>query len=145
MLKCVVSVVDTTTTTQKPSWILTTYDSFATSLNSEECSRGLQCCKFFKVKLSNEKRDICMYIESPKKHYLKPIKLNWPEINQTFKKITFKIEHDHFSKSSILVKMFMESRKWRKLVINPSFALWRTFHNRNQKTRISGTYPTHLN
>ena len=99
----------------------------------------------FKVKLSNEKRDICMYIESPKKHYLKPIKLNWPEINQTFKKLTFKIEHDHFSKSSILVKMFMESRKWRKLVINPSFALWRTFHNRNQKTRISGTYPTHLN
>ena len=51
-----------------------------------------------------------MYIESPKKHYLKPIKLNWPEINQTFKKITFKIEHDDFSKlkASIFVKMFMD-------------------------------------
>ena len=85
----------------------------------------------FKVKLSNEKRYICMYIESPKKHYLKPIKLNWSEINQTFKKITFKIEHDDFSKlkASILVKMF----------INPRFASWQTFHNGNPKIRISGS------
>ena len=64
----------------------------------------------FKVKLSNEKRDICMYIDTPKKHYLKQIKLNWSEINQTFKKITIKIEHGDFSKlkASILVKMFMD-------------------------------------